>query len=180
MMLKKKALEIISHFNRSGVLVVGDVMVDHFIWGKVSRISPEAPVPVVDVQKDSVMLGGCANVLNTIYAMGGRVFVAGVIGNDDVGKGLIRQLEERALIRPALWSRSPDPRHSKPVWSRMGNRWSGLIMKAKRRFPHPVVKRFCRMSNQNVTESAPSSYPIMVRALFPGSWLKASKKWSGA
>lgn len=94
---KKKALEIIANFPRSGVLVVGDVMVDHFIWGKVSRISPEAPVPVVDVQKDSVMLGGCANVLNTIYAMGGRVFVAGVIGADDIGKGLIDQLKERRI-----------------------------------------------------------------------------------
>ncbi len=94
---KKKALEIIANFPRSGVLVVGDVMVDHFLWGRVSRISPEAPVPVVDVQKDSVMLGGCANVLNSIYAMGGRVFVAGVIGADDVGKGLLRQLKERGI-----------------------------------------------------------------------------------
>lgn len=94
---KKKALEIIANFTRSGVLVVGDVMVDHFIWGKVSRISPEAPVPVVDVQKDSVMLGGCANVLNTIYAMGGQVYVAGVIGADDIGKELLRQLREREI-----------------------------------------------------------------------------------
>ena len=51
---KKRALEIIANFSRAGVLVVGDVMVDHFIWGNVSRISPEAPVPVVDVQKDSI------------------------------------------------------------------------------------------------------------------------------
>lgn len=94
---KKKILEIIDNFPRSGVLVVGDVMVDHFIWGKVSRISPEAPVPVVDVQKDSVLLGGCANVLNTIYAMGGRVFVAGVIGADDIGRNLLRQLKERDI-----------------------------------------------------------------------------------
>lgn len=94
---RKKALEIIANFKNSGVLVVGDVMVDHFIWGKVSRISPEAPVPVVDVQKDSVMLGGCANVLNTIYAMGGKVFVAGVIGADNIGKGLVNQLKERRI-----------------------------------------------------------------------------------
>jgi D-beta-D-heptose 7-phosphate kinase/D-beta-D-heptose 1-phosphate adenosyltransferase len=94
---KKKALEIIRNFPCAGVLVVGDVMVDHFIWGKVARISPEAPVPVVDVQKDSVMMGGCANVLNTIYAMGGRVFVAGVIGADDIGRGLLSQLKERDI-----------------------------------------------------------------------------------
>ncbi|HOQ42466.1 MAG TPA: D-glycero-beta-D-manno-heptose-7-phosphate kinase [Smithellaceae bacterium] len=94
---RKKALEIIDNYFRSAVLVIGDVMVDHFIWGKVSRISPEAPVPVVDVQKDSVMLGGSANVLNTIYAMGGGVYMAGVIGDDDIGRGLLRQLKEREI-----------------------------------------------------------------------------------
>lgn len=94
---RKRALEIIENFPRSGVLVVGDVMVDHFIWGKVSRISPEAPVPVVDVHKDSMMLGGSANVLNTIFAMGGQVFVAGVIGDDDIGRGLVSQLKARKI-----------------------------------------------------------------------------------
>jgi len=94
---KKRALDIIAGFTRTGVLVVGDVMVDHFIWGKVSRISPEAPVPVVDVQKDSIMLGGCANVLNSIYAMGGKVYVAGVIGSDDIGKILLRELRQKKI-----------------------------------------------------------------------------------
>ena len=94
---KKRALEIISNFSQSGVLVIGDVMVDHFIWGKVSRISPEAPVPVVDVQKDSILLGGCANVLNSIYAMGGKVYVTGVIGADDIGQGLINELRSRKI-----------------------------------------------------------------------------------
>ncbi len=92
---KKRALEIIANFHQAGVLVVGDVMVDHFIWGKVSRISPEAPVPVVDVQKDSILLGGCANVLNNIYAMGGKVYVAGVIGADNVGKRLLTELRRK-------------------------------------------------------------------------------------
>jgi D-beta-D-heptose 7-phosphate kinase/D-beta-D-heptose 1-phosphate adenosyltransferase len=90
-------LEIITNFSRVGVLVVGDVMVDHFIWGNVSRISPEAPVPVVDVQKDSILLGGCANVLNNIYAMGGKVYVAGVIGADNVGKKLLAELRDRKI-----------------------------------------------------------------------------------
>lgn len=95
--LKKRALEIINNFGRAGVLVVGDIMVDHFIWGKVSRISPEAPVPVVDVQKDSILLGGCANVLNGIYAMGGKVYVAGVIGADSIGKRLLAELRQREI-----------------------------------------------------------------------------------
>ncbi len=94
---KKRALEIINNFPEAGVLVVGDIMVDHFIWGKVSRISPEAPVPVVDVQKDSILLGGCANVLNSIYAMGGKVYVAGVVGADNIGKRLLEELRQREI-----------------------------------------------------------------------------------
>ena len=94
---KKRALGIINNFSGAGVLVIGDIMVDHFIWGKVSRISPEAPVPVVDVQKDSILLGGCANVLNSIYSMGGKVYVAGVIGADNMGKLLLEELRERKI-----------------------------------------------------------------------------------
>ena len=94
---KKRALEIIDNFPRAGILVIGDVMVDHFIWGRVSRISPEAPVPVVDVQKDSILLGGCANVLNSIYAMGARVYVTGVIGDDNIGTMLLTQLRGRKI-----------------------------------------------------------------------------------
>jgi len=99
---KKRALDIINNFPEAGVLVVGDIMVDHFIWGKVSRISPEAPVPVVDVQKDSILLGGCANVLNSIYAMGGKVYVAGVVGADNIGKRLLEELRQREIATDGI------------------------------------------------------------------------------
>jgi D-beta-D-heptose 7-phosphate kinase/D-beta-D-heptose 1-phosphate adenosyltransferase len=93
----KRALEIIGKFSRSRVLVIGDIMADHFIWGGVSRISPEAPVPVVEVKKESFLLGGCANVFNNIAAMGGQVELAGVIGADDIGRRLLRDLSKRGV-----------------------------------------------------------------------------------
>ncbi|MDP1989839.1 MAG: D-glycero-beta-D-manno-heptose-7-phosphate kinase [Syntrophales bacterium] len=96
-MSKKKAFMIIDNFSRSGVLVVGDIMADHFIWGRVSRISPEAPVPVVEVTKDNFMLGGCANVLNNIIAMGGRAYLAGVVGSDETGARLISEFKNRGV-----------------------------------------------------------------------------------
>ena len=96
-MSKKRAFAIIENFPRSGVLVVGDIMADHFIWGRVSRISPEAPVPVVEVKKDNFMLGGCANVLNNIHAMGGRVYLAGVVGADETGKRLMSEFRDRGV-----------------------------------------------------------------------------------
>jgi D-glycero-beta-D-manno-heptose-7-phosphate kinase len=99
---KKRALEIIGNFPHAGVLVIGDVMVDHFIWGKVSRISPEAPVPVVEVQKDSILLGGCANVFNSIYAMGANVYVTGVVGDDNIGSMLLAQLTARKIATDGI------------------------------------------------------------------------------
>lgn len=97
LLTKKRVLEIIAGFPRAGVLVIGDVMVDHFIWGDVSRVSPEAPVPVVDVQKDNILLGGCTNVLNNIHSMGGRAYVSGVVGADAIGKQLLAELNDRQI-----------------------------------------------------------------------------------
>ena len=90
---RKRALDIINRFHSSKVLVVGDIMVDQFIWGKVSRISPEAPVPVVKVTSESLLLGGCANVLNNVFSMGGKVAVSGIVGSDKMGSWLIDKLK---------------------------------------------------------------------------------------
>ena len=94
---KKRALDIISRFHSSKVLVVGDIMVDQFIWGKVSRISPEAPVPVVRVTSESLLLGGCANVLNNVFSMGGKVAISGIVGSDNMGRWLTGKLTEMGI-----------------------------------------------------------------------------------
>ncbi len=85
---------IVSKFPNSFILVVGDLMLDRFLWGKVERISPEAPVPVVWVQRESVMPGGAANVARNITALGGQVVVAGVVGNDEMGQVLLDALSK--------------------------------------------------------------------------------------
>jgi D-beta-D-heptose 7-phosphate kinase/D-beta-D-heptose 1-phosphate adenosyltransferase len=76
------------------VVVLGDVMLDEFVWGDVTRISPEAPVPVVDVRRESVHLGGAANVLANLVALGALGSVVGVVGNDDSGRRLRNGLRE--------------------------------------------------------------------------------------
>lgn len=89
--------KVITHFNKASILVVGDLMLDEFIWGKVSRISPEAPVPVVWATSESVMPGGASNVANNIRSLGGEVYLAGVIGNDDKGRLLLEELSRRKV-----------------------------------------------------------------------------------
>ena len=89
--------EIISGFNRAKVLVVGDLILDEFIWGKVSRISPEAPVPVVWVDSENFMPGGASNVANNIRALGGEVYLAGVVGDDTKGEILQSILRKKGV-----------------------------------------------------------------------------------
>lgn len=86
-------LNAIDTFPRRSILVVGDIMMDQFIWGEVSRISPEAPVPVVRVMDETFLLGGAANVVNNLLGLKGRVYLAGVIGQDNTGRRLLKKLE---------------------------------------------------------------------------------------
>lgn len=76
---------IVERFNEARIAVVGDLMLDVYIWGKAERISPEAPVPVIQVKKKSCCLGGAANVMRNVTTMGGRVIPFGVIGDDEDG-----------------------------------------------------------------------------------------------
>lgn len=94
--------KIIKRFSRVRILVVGDVMLDRFIWGGVSRISPEAPVPVVVVEKETFLLGGAANVVNNIHALGGEVSLCGLIGDDEMGQKINQRLDEMGVERSGV------------------------------------------------------------------------------
>ncbi|MCL4486127.1 MAG: D-glycero-beta-D-manno-heptose-7-phosphate kinase [Nitrospirae bacterium] len=95
--LLSRLVETMDRFSSARILVVGDVMLDHYIWGRVERISPEAPVAVVGVTNDSYRLGGAANVAHNISRLGGAVSLLSVAGND--GEGLrIREDMERIGI----------------------------------------------------------------------------------
>jgi len=84
----------IDNFGKSMILVIGDIMLDRFIWGNVSRISPEAPVPVVEVERETIMLGGAANVVNNLVSLGGNVMMCGIVGDDSTGEQIISKLNE--------------------------------------------------------------------------------------
>jgi D-beta-D-heptose 7-phosphate kinase/D-beta-D-heptose 1-phosphate adenosyltransferase len=89
----------IRKFKDTGILTIGDVMLDEYIWGKVNRISPEAPVQVVEVSKTTSIPGGAANVANNIAALSGRAWILGVAGEDAA----------RDILRNELASRKIDP-----------------------------------------------------------------------
>ncbi len=109
--------QYIARFPQASVLVVGDLILDHYIWGRVSRISPEAPVPVVHVDSESLKLGGAANVFNNILALGGKADLCGVIGSDETGRMLLKELGAhqvgawRGRDRPGPPDHQKVPRH---------------------------------------------------------------------
>lgn len=90
----ERAAEIVARMRGRRVVVFGDVMLDEFVWGDVTRISPEAPVPVVDIRRESVRLGGAANVLANLVALGARSEVVGVVGCDNARERLREKIEE--------------------------------------------------------------------------------------
>ena len=96
-MNRKRVEDILNAFTGKTIIIVGDAMLDEFIWGKVHRISPEAPVPVVEVIEETYRLGGCANVAANIQELGGTAIPIGIVGRD-AASDRIGELLEKAGI----------------------------------------------------------------------------------
>lgn len=101
------AARIVRGFPRRRIVVLGDVMLDRFIRGRVNRISPEAPVPVIRVVEESLVPGGAGNVIHNILALGGRASIVSVVGNDEAGAELLGEFKARGADVEAVLS-DPD------------------------------------------------------------------------
>jgi D-glycero-beta-D-manno-heptose-7-phosphate kinase len=96
------ARPLIERFGRMKALVLGDLMLDHFIWGSVSRISPEAPVPVVEVSRETEVPGGAGNVAVNMASLGATVFLVGLLGEDEAADRLAAKFSPRVHTDCAL------------------------------------------------------------------------------
>lgn len=94
---RRHLLAVMSHFPSARILVIGDFILDQFVWGTVKRISPEAPVPVVNVERESYMPGGSLNVANNIRNLGGLVYPCGVVGRDLEGRMLLKTMRREGI-----------------------------------------------------------------------------------
>jgi len=99
---KQELINTFKAFNNLNVLIIGDVMIDSYLWGDVSRISPEAPVPIVVVNKRENRLGGAANVILNIQSLGANPIICSVIGNDSKGNCFIDLLEQQGITSEAI------------------------------------------------------------------------------
>src|SRR5476651_966579 len=92
-----KVTSLQSANKKPSVLVIGDLMVDHYIWGSATRLSPEAPVPIVNVKNESTTLGGAGNVVQNLIALGAEVTVVGITGDDTAGNQLVEILKNEGV-----------------------------------------------------------------------------------
>jgi D-beta-D-heptose 7-phosphate kinase/D-beta-D-heptose 1-phosphate adenosyltransferase len=100
---KERFDHIFSQWGGQRILVLGDVMLDEYLWGNVSRISPEAPVPVVEIVKESLKLGGAANVALNVKSLGDEPILVGVIGNDRNGERMMDALNETGITTAGIF-----------------------------------------------------------------------------
>ncbi|MBW2708770.1 MAG: D-glycero-beta-D-manno-heptose-7-phosphate kinase [Deltaproteobacteria bacterium] len=94
--------QAIDRFPKARIAVLGDIIMDEFIWGDVSRISPEAPVPVLDVERETRLLGGAANVVCNMGALGADAILCGVVGDDPMGREIVAELTRMGLRSDGL------------------------------------------------------------------------------
>ncbi len=94
--------QVVEQFKTKRILVIGDVMIDSYVRGTVNRISPEAPVPIVSLQKDEDRLGGAANVAINLVSMGATAIICSVIGNDKSGEKMVTLLAENSISSEGL------------------------------------------------------------------------------
>ncbi|MDP3766178.1 MAG: D-glycero-beta-D-manno-heptose-7-phosphate kinase [Nanoarchaeota archaeon] len=107
--MKQRLLKILENFKNKKILVVGDIMLDKYIWGDVSRISPEAPVQVVNVLKETYAPGGASNVASNASALNGKVFIAGIIGNDEAKDILLEELKKNGINAEGIFIDNDKP-----------------------------------------------------------------------
>ena len=96
--------KVFSSFTDKNILIIGDSMIDAYMWGSVNRMSPEAPVPVVEISKHENRLGGAANVAMNIKSLGARPILCSIIGDDIRGKELMNLMKEENLCVDAIYT----------------------------------------------------------------------------
>ena len=125
---------LMAKFGEARVLVVGDVMVDEYVWGHVGRISPEAPVPVVEVRRENWVSGGAANVAANLSTLGVSAELAGVVGDDSTGRDLVAEMAAQGIGTSLM---TTDPDRPTTAAARLGR----LVVVSGRQCPHPASAR---------------------------------------
>ncbi len=99
---KENLLKLISKFKKARILVIGDIILDHYVWGRAERLSPEAPVPIVWANRENYLLGGAGNVAYNLSSLGARVILSGIVGQDLYAKKVLELLRKEKINRDCI------------------------------------------------------------------------------
>ena len=149
---KKGLIEFIDKFSRCSILVIGDIILDEYIWGDVARISPEAPVPVVEVIRETRNLGGATNVLNNINSLGGRAIICGVIGDDDCGIYLSRRIDELGVNTGGIVVDTTRPTSIKTRVIARNQQVVRFDRETKKSIDPPVLRKLLKIIENNLDD----------------------------
>ncbi|MDJ0788808.1 MAG: PfkB family carbohydrate kinase [Myxococcota bacterium] len=149
---------LLDRFSRLRVLVVGDVMLDEYLWGDVDRINPEAPVPVVRVHDDSVELGGAGNVVRNVVAMGAECAFVSVVGKDEAGDHVIALLEDLGVASEGILRAPERPTTRK---TRIEAR-SQQLLRYDRETTEPVAREVARGMARAIDAALPGCHGVIL------------------
>jgi D-beta-D-heptose 7-phosphate kinase / D-beta-D-heptose 1-phosphate adenosyltransferase len=144
--------EILNNSKQLKVLVVGDLIYDEFIWGDVQRISPEAPVQVVEWKADNDALGGAANVANNLAALGCHVYMSGIVGNDEKGARVIELLKEKGIEHKGVIRDKNRPTSNKTRIIAQNQQILRIDKENKNSITEEIEKKLCRYAEKIVSE----------------------------
>jgi len=155
---RTRTKEIVSGFSQRSILVIGDLMIDEYLRGHARRISQESPVMVVEVEGDDFKPGGAANVGNNLRALGARVSMAGVVGNDEIGRLLRSELAEQGIETSGILTDPdrPTTRKTRIVAQRQ------QVLRVDREQTHPIAQGIARQLLDHAALSLESVDAILV------------------
>ena len=147
---EKRLRELLGNFTGKRIAVVGDLMIDRYYWGSVHRVSPEAPVPVVEVETESVRLGGAANVANNIQALGGSAFLVGLVGDDHPGSMFRDMLSDQGFDTGGVVTDAGRPTTIKTRVIAAGQHVVRIDYESKQECPGPLRRKLIDAVRSNI------------------------------
>src|SRR3989344_2383702 len=151
--MKNKLLKILDNFKDKKILVIGDIMLDKYIWGDVSRISPEAPVQVVNVLKETFEAGRAANVANNIAALGGFAYMVGIPGNDEEKNVLMEEIKKKCTNTEGVFQDKDKPTTQKIRIIGKGQQLLRVDYEKKEHIHHDIENSMIKFVEDKIKEA---------------------------
>lgn len=148
----KKLEEIIKKFTGKKILIIGDLMLDEYLLGKTTRISPEAPVPIVEVEKISYVPGGAANVANNVNSLGYEAILVGVVGKDENGQRLIKLLQKQGIKTTGIFEDINRPTTLKSRIVLRGKHVIRIDKESRKPIPEGVEKKLLAFIKKSIDQ----------------------------